>query len=154
MASRRIVVSSARRTDPSESQPESARSVSRALGGHDLYMVRLRRVWRPPTDVYETDNHLVVKVEIAGMDEDELDVSLVDRRLVVAGHRHAPEAKLLYQNMEIRYGEFRTEVHLGWAVDRDAIEASYSEGFLFVYLPKAQEYRVPIAVRRNAQDAS
>ena len=154
MALRRVVVSSAGRAGPSESQPESTRSVSRALGGHDLFMVRLRRVWRPPTDVYETESHLVVKVEIAGMDEDELDVSLVDRRLVVAGHRHAPEAKLVYQNMEIRYGEFRTEVHLGWPVNKEAIEASYSAGFLFVYLPKAKEYRVPVAVHSEAREPS
>jgi HSP20 family molecular chaperone IbpA len=104
--------------------------------------------------VYETDTQLVVRVEIAGMTEDAFDVSLDDRRLVIAGHRRPPDVKVTYQNMEIRYGEFRTEVVLGRRVDGATVEASYSEGFLSVYLPKIQEFRVPIASRTDRGDAS
>ncbi len=104
-----------------------------------------RRIWRPPTDVYETDGRVVVKVEISGMQEDDFAISFADRRLVIAGRRPDPVGKLVYQNMEIRYGEFRTEVRVGWALDEAAIEATYEGGFLYVYLPKqALQHHIPV----------
>ena len=127
--------------------PEQGLSEPRVPVDNDPYTVRLRRAWRPPTDVYDTDRHLVVKVEIAGMREEDFRVSLVNRHLIIAGYRRAPAARLLYQNMEIRYGEFRTEVQLGWPVDESAIEAHYREGFIYVFLSKAKEYRVPVVER-------
>ena len=109
-----------------------------------------RRVWRPPTDVYETDGRVVVKVEIAGMREDDFVISYADRRLVIAGCRRDPVGKLIYQNMEIRYGEFRTEVRIGWALDESAIEATYDGGFLFVFLPKqALRHRIPVTPQND-----
>ena len=120
----------------------------RQIGEHRWYLVQRRRVWRPPSDVYETDSHIVVKVEIAGMDQDGFDISLVDRRLVIAGHRRDPVGKLVYQNMEIHYGEFRTGVQIDWPVDQAAVEAFYENGFIFVMLPKKTgERRVHVPVR-------
>ncbi|MFQ6015118.1 MAG: Hsp20/alpha crystallin family protein [Anaerolineae bacterium] len=103
-----------------------------------------RRVWCPPTDVYETDSCIVVKVEIAGMDEEDFDISYTGRTLVIAGYRHDPSAKLAYQRMEISYGEFRTDVHVPGAVVEDAIEAKYEDGFLIVTLPKPEGKKVSI----------
>lgn len=115
---------------------------------HDWYVVRQRRVWRPPTDVYETEDNIVVKVELAGMQVTEFDISFADRRLTIAGVRPDPEGKRIYQNMEIRYGAFRTEVLVGWALDQAAITANYDGGFLYVMLPKeTQEHRVRVQVR-------
>jgi HSP20 family protein len=109
------------------------------------------RTWRPPTDVYETDNCVVVKVEIAGMKEGDFTISLSKHNLVITGARYDPVAEvqisaLSYQQMEIRYGEFRTEVHIPWAIVRDKIEATYENGFLKVILPKAKVQKVPIVV--------
>jgi HSP20 family protein len=107
------------------------------------------RTWRPPTDVYETDDCVVVKVEIAGMEEGEFTISLSDRNLIISGVRHDPltEAQgltLSYQQMEIRHGEFKTEVYLPWAIVEDEIEATYEDGFLEVVLPKAKAQKVPV----------
>jgi HSP20 family molecular chaperone IbpA len=111
----------------------------------DWLIAPQRRVWRPPTDVYETDGRVVVKVEVAGMRDDDFAISFADRRLVIAGRRRDPVGKLIYQNMEIRYGDFRTEVRVGWALDEAAIEATYDGGFLYVYLPKqARQHRIPV----------
>jgi HSP20 family molecular chaperone IbpA len=118
------------------------------------------RTWRPPTDVYETDNCVVVKVEIAGMKEGDFTISLSSRNLVITGARHDPVAEvqastlraepqgeaLSYQQMEIRYGEFKTEVYLPWAIVGDKIEATYENGFLKVILPKAKAQQVPVVV--------
>ena len=106
-----------------------------------------REVWRPPTDVYETSGALVVRVEIAGMSEDDFDIELMRRELIVSGRRedNASGTKLAYQQMEVFYGEFRTEVYLPWSVDVSAVEATYDDGFLTIMLPKVSVLRVPIS---------
>jgi HSP20 family molecular chaperone IbpA len=115
------------------------------INPRDWYVSAPRRIWRPPTDVYETDGHVVVKVEVAGMSVEDFSISFADRRLVIGGRRRDPVGKLIYQNMEIRYGEFRTEVRVGWALDEASIEAVYEGGFLYVYLPKeARRHRIPV----------
>lgn len=112
--------------------------------GYDWYAPRRPRAWRPPTDVYETDSHVVIKVEIAGLQENDFDLSFRDGLLIVGGVRRDPVGKLIYQNMEIRYGEFRTEVRIEWSLNQAQIEATYEGGFLYVKVPKAREYRVPV----------
>ena len=95
-----------------------------------------RQCWRPPTDVYETDDHIVIKVEVAGMQEDDFAIQLRGRRLTISGVRRDPGIKRGYQNMEIRYGAFVSELELGWNVDPDAVAAVYEHGFLHVRLPR------------------
>lgn len=102
------------------------------------------KIWRPPTDVYETDDFVVVKVEVAGMTADDFSISLDAKRLIISGVRHDPAAKLSYQQMEVMYGHFETEVHLPRTIDTDGIEAVYRDGFLSVRLPKAKPRQVPI----------
>ncbi len=102
------------------------------------------QIWCPPTDVYETDDNIVVKVEVAGMAEDDFTITFANRSLVIAGVRRDPSAKLGYHQMEIPYGEFRTDVFVSEAVDVDGIEAAYENGFLLVTLPKANAHRVTI----------
>jgi len=112
--------------------------------GQRWVAVRQHKIWRPPTDVYETDDCIVVKVEIAGMVEKDFSISLDAKRLIISGVRHDPAAKLGYQQMEILYGQFETDVHLPRAVDEDKIEATYQNGFLSVRLPKAKPHQVPV----------
>jgi HSP20 family protein len=121
-----------------------------SMPGQRWMSVRLQRVWRPPTDVYELDDCFVVKVEIAGMQGDDFNISLDGKLLTVGGARHDPSAKLAYQQMEISYGAFETEVVLPRAIDPNSIEANYQNGFLTVRLPKAQPRQVPIISQENA----
>ena len=106
--------------------------------------MRQEKTWRPATDVYETDDAVVVKAEIAGMREQDFDISLSNRNLVITGVRHDPDAKLAYQQLEISYGRFRTQVFLPYAVDQDRITAAYKNGFLTVVLPKAQTVNIEL----------
>jgi HSP20 family protein len=107
--------------------------------------IRGGKTWRPPTDVYETDAYVVVKVEIAGMEMEDFYISFSDRILTIEGVRRDPVAKLAYQQMEISYGDFRTEIHLPWAIEEEEIEATYKDGFLKVILPKVRAQKVRIA---------
>ena len=69
-------------------------------------------VWRPPTDVYETEDAIVVRVEIAGMREADFTVALVERSLLIRGVRQDLTERRAYYQMEIPFGEFSTEVEL------------------------------------------
>jgi HSP20 family protein len=112
-----------------------------------------RRTFRPPFDVYETDGHLVIKVEIAGMHEDEFGISVDRHMLHITGARGDSGGKLAYQRMEINYGEFRLDIALPLRVDEEHIEASYDRGFLSVRVPREpRQRRIPITGADGGQE--
>ncbi len=100
--------------------------------------------WRPPTDLCEVEDAFIARVEIAGMKEGYMSVSIDDKILTVTGIRPQSGTRGAYHQMEIRYGEFRTQVRLPAAVDDDRIEASYSDGFLTIIMPKRGLHRVKV----------
>jgi HSP20 family protein len=85
------------------------------------------------------------------MEGEDFAISLDGKRLIVSGVRHDPAAKLGYQQMEILYGAFETDVYLTRAIDEDRIEATYKNGFLSVVLPKAMPHQVPVV---SVEDSS
>ena len=100
--------------------------------------------WRPPTDVFETADTVVVRIEVPGVRESDFSVSLADQVLVITGSRQDPSPKVAYHQMEVRYGEFRVEVYLQWVIDDSGIQAVYDNGFLQVILPKAHKRQIHI----------
>src|SRR5512142_126632 len=77
------------------------RQVDQMLHGTFPHQHRSRpRTWRPPTDVYETDTAVIVKIEIAGMNPEDIQISIVDRVLSVHGARQDTDAKLSYHCLE------------------------------------------------------
>jgi len=114
------------------------------VGNQRWVAARQHQAWHPPTDVYETDDCVVVKVEIAGMEDKDFGVSLDGKRLTISGVRRDPAPKLGYQQMEILYGAFEAHVHLTRAIEEDKIEATYQSGFLYVSLPKVKPRTVPV----------
>jgi HSP20 family protein len=102
------------------------------------------RAWRPPADVFETDEAVIVRVEVAGMRESDFSVTLADQLLTIAGYRQDPSPKVAYHQMEVRYGEFRVEVYLHWAIGESGIQAVYDNGFLQIVLPKARRQQIRI----------
>ncbi len=121
----------------SRSHPaESAQIVSAIFYGRQWSVSYPGRMWRPPTDVYETRDALVVRMEIAGMSENDFDITFADGHLTVRGIRHDREEKIGYHQMEIPYGEFGVEIYLTLPIRADEITASYHNGFLIITLPK------------------
>jgi HSP20 family protein len=107
--------------------------------------------WVPNTDVYATDNGLVIKVELAGMRSDNLEITIEGNRLRVSGNRpdgcRAPKCSFLV--MEINYGPFETMLELPQGYDLGQAKAAYLNGFLRIDVPVAQAQvkstKVPIA---------
>jgi len=114
-------------------------------GGRRWVMMRQSNIWTPPTDVFELEDRLVVIVEIGGMRDGEFNVILQDRRLVISGtRRRIQHDRIAFHQMEVRYGEFRTEISLPWPVSREGVSATYKEGFLRVELPHARNQQIQI----------
>jgi HSP20 family protein len=109
------------------------------------WRLRMRSsAWRPPTDVYETEETIVIRVEIGGMREDDFDVELEGRVLSIKGNRHDIPEQRGYHQVEIRFGEFYIEIHLPAPVDARGVTADYDNGFLLVTLPKARSRQIQI----------
>jgi HSP20 family protein len=95
--------------------------------------------WRPLADIRESAETLTVKIELAGVKEEEIDVTLYEDALVVSGERHEEPGhseNVYYHEAQIRYGPFRIEILLLVPVDQEGVEARYENGFLWVDLPK------------------
>ena len=106
------------------------------------------KIWQPPTDVYETATAFVVRVELAGMREAEIAITLDQDSLRIEGQRaeRNDERPLGYHQMGINYGRFAVEVFLARPFDHERVSARYDDGFLFVELPKPGEARVRMEI--------
>src|SRR5947209_3025462 len=103
--------------------------------------VATQTVWRPPADVYETLGAITVTIELAGVDPEEMEVSLFENALVVEGGRRVPELDVggIYHAAEIRRGPFRAEIALSAPVETQPIDMRCELGILSIRLAKALE---------------
>lgn len=97
--------------------------------------------WKPRTDVYETDEELIVHMDIAGMQAEEFRVELDEGILKVSGERTIRQqgggsGKRHYHAMEVQIGPFERRFRLPVVVDPASIRATYEHGFLEIRLAK------------------
>lgn len=94
-------------------------------------------VWVPNTDVYVSDTGLVIKVELAGMKKEHLELYMEGNRVRICGSRpdgcRAPKCKFLV--MEINYGAFESIIELPPGYDLSQAKAAYQNGFLRIDVP-------------------
>ena len=95
----------------------------------------------PRADMSEGDGEYQICVELPGLDEDDIELTITDRALVLKGEKNAEkETKDKdYHFTERTYGSIRRQFALPSDVDRDAMKASFAKGVLTVTLPKSQE---------------
>ena len=95
--------------------------------------------WIPNTDVYVSEGHLVIKVELAGMRREDLELTVEGNRLMISGQR--PDggrgAKCKFLVMEINYGSFECVIEVPEGYDLSQAKAGYHNGFLRVDVPQA-----------------
>ena len=127
--------------------------------GRKIMLSSVNGVWRPPTDVFESDDAYVIRVEISGLrqtaaGEIENAELLVEGDLVVLrGERSddCPHTKCNYHQMEIQYGPFEVAVRIPAPFDRDAVTTKYRHGFLEIVVPKAHAaQRAPKRARKGS----
>jgi HSP20 family protein len=131
--------------DPLRPVRYSAEEIQSKYSGANRWRNGMRpHAWRPPTDVFETDEAIVVRVEIAGMEEAEISIEIHERLLVIRGIRQDVAERRAYYQMEIPFGEFFTEVELPGPIVAEEVVAEYKDGFLKVILPQDRPKRIRV----------
>ena len=118
---------------------ESRREIFHAIAWH----VR-PSVWSPPTDVYEAEDHIMVRVEIAGMREEDFEMAVEDHILMISGIRPDLNERRAYHQMEIRFGKFEIAIDLPAPVEVEGAIAEYKDGFLLINFPKENPKQVKV----------
>jgi HSP20 family protein len=127
----------------------SVHFVTRSASGSQELSARAH--WVPNTDVYATDSGLVVKVELAGMRSEHLEITVEGNRMCIAGNRPdgCRAAKASFLVMEINYGPFESLLELPPGYDLGQAKAAYLNGFLRIDVPlterQVKNTKVPVA---------
>ncbi len=95
----------------------------------------------PPTDVWETEESVVVTMEIAALTLDDFKIQYREGSLIIEGERREPAAGskitiIKYHKKEIDAGKFLVKIKMNTRIAREKINAAYENGMLTVYLPK------------------
>jgi len=100
----------------------------------------------PGTDAYETDQEVVVKMEVPGVSKKDLDIALTDKDVTIRGEfRKDEEVKEEgYYRRERRFGSFSRTVPLPGPVQTDAAKATFKDGVLEVRIPKTPEEQAKV----------
>jgi HSP20 family protein len=97
--------------------------------------------WAPAVDIAEHDNEYLVKLELPGVNKDDVKITMQENILIVRGEKkQEKESKdSNYRRVERSFGSFQRSFTLPTTVKSDKIEASYKDGILSITLPKAEE---------------
>lgn len=98
------------------------------------------RTWTPTVDVYETEQNLVLKAELPGIDPKDLEVRVEDGTLYLRGERKTDRdlKEGNYHRIERSYGAFNRTFALPGSIDADRVAAEYKSGVLTLTIPKKE----------------
>jgi HSP20 family protein len=99
------------------------------------------RRWIPAMDLVETDEHFVLKADLPGLAEEDVNLEVEDNVLTVSGERKAEheDKREGYVRVERSYGAFRRSLTLPEGVDPEGVSARFDRGVLEVHIPKPEE---------------
>ncbi len=103
--------------------------------------------WSPDTDIYEVHDGLILIMDIAGIDREELSIIVEGKILSIFGIRRPPEIaqKKQVHRLEIDVGHFEKRFRVPDDIDAENIEANYENGFLYLKLPKFTSRKIVIS---------
>lgn len=108
--------------------------------------------WLPSIDVAETDDSVVVKAELPGVNQSDVDITIVNDVLTLKGEKKEEKEikKENYHRVERSYGSFQRTVSLPTGVQADKAKAVYKDGILTVTVPKSEEAK-PKTIKINVE---
>jgi HSP20 family protein len=121
---------------------ELAREMEEAFGRFfPAWSVERSYAWMPAVDMVEEKDEIVVKADLPGLDQKDIEVTVQNGTLTIRGERkeEKEEKKEDYYCAERSYGAFVRSLPLPKGVDADKVKATFKKGVLEVYLPKAKE---------------
>ena len=106
--------------------------------------------WKPPIDVFETPDSILITAEIAGVEKEDLELEINSRAIKISGRRIPMPCTDdgRYRLAEIQYGVFERIMHLPVIIDPEKVTASYKKGLLQIHLTKLTHetsYKIPIS---------
>ena len=98
-------------------------------------------MWNPAVDLYEKDDHFIIKAELPGINKDDIKVDLKDQVLTLSGERNFDNEvkEENYYRRERSYGKFQRAFTLPADVDSEKIKAEFKDGVLQIEVPKPQD---------------
>ena len=107
----------------------------------DRRVVPSGRLWNPAADVYRVSDGWVVKVDLAGVCTDELEIELHDSTLTLRGCRRDTHYRegFVYQQMEITYSRFEKSIEFPGPIEGASVRRDYRDGFLIIDVRSEQE---------------
>jgi HSP20 family protein len=99
--------------------------------------------WNPVVDIYDNDDHIVIKAEIPGVDKKDITIDIKDRVLTLKGERSSAseEKKDNFYRRERTFGKFERSFALPAEVNLDQVKADYKDGVLKIEIPKPEEHK-------------
>ena len=133
---------------------EHEHSAIRILAIRQPFALFEPRPWRPPLNIYETQQGLLLVAELAGVNADDLHIHVQPISVQIRGARQleTPVRLIRVQRMEIASGPFQIEVPLSAAIDPERTEAQYGEGLLDIWLPFAYQPSQRVVVIRLGEE--
>lgn len=98
------------------------------------------RLWNPAADVYRSDDGWIVKIDLAGVCSDELEIEIKDSVLRISGCRKDTVYRdgFVYQQMEITYSRFEKTIQFPAPIDGASLKHDYRDGFLIINLHRGE----------------
>jgi HSP20 family protein len=99
------------------------------------------RSWAPPVDIYETEDAIVLKAELPGIDPKDVEVRVEDNTLYLKGERNYEKEinEQNYHRIERSYGSFARSFSLPNSISAEKVKAEYKDGLLTLTMPKREE---------------
>ncbi len=136
--------------DIDELHSKMDRSIQDVFGSLNSAFSIEERTWRPQVDIYETEEEIILRAEVAGVDKEDLAVEVSRRAIKLTGKRsELPRIdNATYRLAEIQYGKFERVLYLPVPIDTEIVSATYCNGFLEIRLVKQvtdRTYTIPIS---------
>jgi len=100
--------------------------------------------YRPPVDVMETAEEFLVRIEIAGVNENDFSIQFDQNILSISGSRQDVLKNYSFHQMEIHFGDFEVEIPIPRPIERNSINAEYKNGLLEISMKKATPKEIQI----------
>lgn len=107
------------------------------------------RSWKPPMDMNETPEEVIIVAEVSGVEKDDLEVEISSKAVRIQGNRFARHCSdnSTYRLAEIQYGKFERILFLPAPIDPEVVSAAYQNGLLEIRLakqPAEKTHKIPI----------
>jgi len=135
-----------------EKNPKIKKDPKNEINEHYVFMpnenwklLSQNRKWNPPTDVFETENQVIIRIEIAGLTENDFEIIFDQNLLSISGTRidTFPPPKIFHQ-MEVIFGDFLIEIEINIPVNLENSYAKYDNGNLIIHIDKAKPKTIKI----------